>query len=516
MDNQISMNTSETKLYLTVPLIVAAVLLILLLATAGNYGIFRDELYYMACGEHLDFGYVDHPPLIGLIARLSTILFGTSLPALRFWPALAGSATVLITAASAKELGGGRFAQSLAALTILFATVFPTLLSFLSMNAFDILLVALCTYLLIRILNGASPKLWLIFGLVAGIGLQNKITMLIYGFAVFVGLLLTRKRNLLASPWPWIGGLIAALIFLPNVIWQIAHGWPTLEFISNAQQYKNYPVSLLDFVLQLTVALNPLTLPIWILGLLFLFFSKDSANFRPLGIVFIICLIVFVSERSKFYYILPVIPLLMAAGAVGIERFARLFSRAWFKPAVIAVLILSGIPLMPLGVPILPVDVFIPYSQAIGLLETIKIERHERVALPQHFADRFGWKEITETVAGVYSKLPEGEKAKCAILARNYGEAGAIDYFGPELGLPKAICGHNSYGLWGTRNYLGEIVITVGFRKERLEELFGSVELAATAGNPYAMAYEANLLIFICRNPVAPLRKLWPSLVFYI
>ncbi len=502
--------------FFNIPVILAIFLVALLLATANNYGIFRDELYYIACGEHLDFGYVDQPPLVALLTRLSLILFGNSLLGLRLFPALAGAATVLLAAVIAKELGGGKFAQGLASLTILAAMSLSVFFGTMSMNPFEVLIWTICAYLLIRILNGASPKLWLLFGLVAGIGLQNKHSMLVFGFAVVVGLLLTRQRRLLASPWPWLGGLIAALIFLPNLIWQAANGWPTLEFLRNAQLYKNYPVSPLDFLLQLTIALNPLTMPIWIAGLLFFFFGKDAAKYRTLGIMFVACFVVFVLQRSKFYYIVPAIPLLLAAGAVAIERLTRRIGWKWLNPAIAFLLVISGGFLTPLALPILPVESFISFSQTIGMLENIRTERHEQVALPQHFADRFGWREMAETVAEVYNGLPEEEKAKCAIFTRNYGEAGAIDYFGPELGLPNAICGHNSYWFWGPRDYSGEVVICFGYSREWLEEHFAQVEEAAVIGHRYAMAYETNLPVYICRQPLVPLPDLWPDLKYYI
>ena len=384
-----------------IPYLIAAFLFILLMVTSSFDNFFRDEFYYIACGENLDFGYVDHPPVVALVARLSTILFGKTLIGLRLWPALACAITVLLTAAIARELGGGRFAQSFAALCIPAGTVMLAFFGFFSMNAFEVVLWSLCAYLLIRLINGADPKYWLLFGIVAGIGLQTKYTMAVFGVAVVLGLLLTRQRRLLTSPWPYIGGAIADVIFLPNFIWQVVHGWPTIEFMQNALQYKNFPIGPHEFLLQTAVAMNPLLLPVWLTGLLFFFFSKDRAKYMSLGFIFLICFAIIIAQRSKFYYLLPIFPLLLAAGAVAIERWKARINWKWLRPAIVAIIAITGIFLLPLGIAILPPEIFIPYSKAIGLLETIQVENHERVALPQHLADRHGWREMVAMVAEV-------------------------------------------------------------------------------------------------------------------
>jgi 4-amino-4-deoxy-L-arabinose transferase-like glycosyltransferase len=209
--------TRAVKFHFWIPLLLAALMVVMQLAVAGNYGYFADEMYLVDCSRHLDIGYIDHPPFSVLVAGLSTALFGTSILGLRLWPALAGGLTVLLAAAMAREMGGGRFAQSLASMLIFAVIVLPALFNFFSMNAFDILLVTIAAWLLIKLLKAPSPKLWLLFGLVAGIGLQNKLTMLVFGFSAAAALLLTRKRRLLVSPWPWLAGFIALVSSPPTL-----------------------------------------------------------------------------------------------------------------------------------------------------------------------------------------------------------------------------------------------------------------------------------------------------------
>ncbi|HEX2644751.1 MAG TPA: glycosyltransferase family 39 protein, partial [Thermoanaerobaculia bacterium] len=226
-----------------VPGLFALLSILIHAATITSYGWFRDEFYYVACGEHLAFGYVDHPPLVALMAWLSRHLLGESLAALRVLPVLTGAAVVFLAGWLAREFGGGRLAQTVACLGVLVAPVYLFNFHYFSMNSFEVLLWTLAAWIVIRIVKTGDPKLWLLFGLIAGVGLQNKHSMLVFGFGIFAGLLLTPERRQLARPWIWAGGALAGLIFLPNLIWQMRNGWPTLEFMRNAQLYKNVSLS---------------------------------------------------------------------------------------------------------------------------------------------------------------------------------------------------------------------------------------------------------------------------------
>jgi|HubBroStandDraft_1064217.scaffolds.fasta_scaffold35890_2 hypothetical protein len=481
----------------------------LLIQFAGitRYGFFRDELYYMACGEHLAWGYVDQPPLIAFAAWFARHLFGNSIISIRLLPALAGAAVVFLTGLFARELGGGRFAQVLAAATILLAPAYLAFDSFFSMNAFEPLFWLVCALIAVRIVKGASPKFWLAFGAVAGIGLENKHTMAVFGFALIAGLLLTGNQSILRSKWLWLGGLVALALFLPNLIWEAQHGWPQIQVVRNAQEYKNVPVGPVRFVVEQILFLDPLALPIWLAGMVWCFVAPSAKRFRFVAWTYLIVLAIFMVLSGKTYYVLPVYPMVVAAGGVAWEGMASVPWRR-VRIAAIALMVIGGIVTIPFGVPVLPVGTFLRYMHALPGFN-VQTERDVTEELPQLYADMFGWENLAATVASVYHALPVAEQADCAILAGNYGEAGAIDYYGGALGLPKAIGGHNSYFYWGPRNYSGECVILVGERSDRYKNLFAETALVATVSNPNGVPMEQKVPIYVCRKPSAALAVLW-------
>ncbi|MGB8521780.1 MAG: glycosyltransferase family 39 protein [Candidatus Acidiferrales bacterium] len=498
----------------SIVLLLSLALAKLLIQFAGinHYGFFRDELYYMACGEHLAWGYIDQPPLIALIAWFARHAFGNSLFAVRLLPALAGAAVVFLTGWIACELGGGLFAQFVAALAILFAPAYLAFDSFLSMNAFEPLFWVLCAWIAIRIVKGASPKLWLAVGAIAGLGLENKHTMLVFGFALVAGLLVSGKGHLFRSGWVWIGGAIALAMFLPNLIWEARNGWPQILVVRNAQEFKNVEIGPLRFFADQVLFLQPIELPVWFAGLVWFFAAPEGKRFRFLGWAYFIVMIVFIVLHGKSYYALPIYPILMASGGVALEQlFFGAQRRRWLASAYCAVIVIAGLITLPFGVPLLPVNTFIHYSEVLPYARGVKTERDPTVALPQLYGDMFGWENMASSVARIYHGLPAQEQSGCAILAGNYGEAGAIDYYGTALGLPKAISGHNNYFLWGPRNYSGECVIVFGENSDRYARLFGEAQLVATITDEHAMPSEQGVHVYICRKPSAPLAILWPN-----
>lgn len=490
---------------------IAAIKLLIQLYAAPHYGYFRDELYYLACGDHLAWGYVDQPPLIALIARATRWLLGDSLPALRLLPAIAGAATVLLTGLIARELGGRRFAQALAAMTVLLAPGFLAIDSFLSMNAFEPLFWMGCAYLLIRIIKSGKQKLWLWFGGLAGIGLENKHSMLIFGFGIVAGLLLTPQRAVFRSIWFWAAGLVAFLIFLPNLLWNIQHHFPFLELQANIRRSgRDVSFTTWSFSGQEILAMLPLTLPIWLAGLWYYFFTENGRPFRALGWAWLVTVLTILLLNPRVYYLWPSFPLLFAAGSVATESWLQRPHPGWVKFAYPTCMILLAIVLAPFAIPVLPPETYVRYSKALHL-QPPRIETMKLGPLPQIFADQFGWPEMVATVANVFSRLPPDVRAKTGIFAQNYGEAGAIDLFGPKYGLPKAISGHQNYFFWGPRSYTGQSMIVLNDRQDRLESLFQHVQKMATVEHPYSMPYE-HYDVFYCRGLNQPLPELWPKL----
>jgi hypothetical protein len=484
----------------------------LLLQFAGitHYGFFRDEFYYMACGEHLAWGYVDQPPLIAFVAWLARHALGTSLFATRLFPVLAGAGVVYLTGRVARDLGGGLFAQFLAAAAILFAPAYLAMDGFLSMNAFEPLFWVLCAWIAVLIVKGASPQLWLAFGAVAGLGLENKHSMLVFGFALVVGLLVSGQAKLFRSKWIWIGGAIAFAIFLPNLLWEASHGWPQIQVVRNAQEFKNVPISAAQFLFEQVLFMQPLALPVWLGGLIWCFVSPEGKRFRFLGWAYLVVLATFIGFNGKSYYVLPVYPVLMAAGGVALEKLLAAPKRRGLAVAYPALLVIAGLVTIPFGVPVLPVNAFLQYSKLLPYSRDVKTERDATTALPQLYADMLGWENMAQQISRVYHEVPPAEQPDCAILAGNYGEAGAIDYYGPQLGLPKAISGHNSYYYWGPRSYTGSCVILFGERADQYKQYFGEAQLVATVTSPHAAMAERDVHVYLCRKPTAPLSLLWP------
>lgn len=446
---------------MAVPLLIALFQLVLQISFHGRYGYFRDELYYIACSNHLALGYVDQPPLSIFILWLSRSVLGDSLHAIRFLPALAGVGVVILAALITRRIGGGRFAQGLAALSVVASHVLIGAGRYFSMNAFDVLFWALAVYIVVKILAGDTPRLWIAFGIVAGLGLLNKYSVGFLCIGLVAGLLLTPHRKHLATKYFWLGTAIAFLLFLPHVLWEINHGLPTLEFMRNASQQKNVPVKFAEFALGQVRDMNYASAPVWLLGLAYFLFHKDGKRHRPLAWTYIVVFMIMVRGNAKVYYLSPIYPALLAGGAVVAERFVSGRSWNWVKPVYVSLIVLWAAIVLPFTLPVLPVERFIAYEKLLGVMPRAE-ERSSLGPLPQYYADMFGWEEMAAEVARVYRALPADEQAKCFVFVRNYGEAGAIDFFGRKYGLPPAACAHNNYWLWGPGNRTGDVAIILG------------------------------------------------------
>jgi hypothetical protein len=382
------------------------------------------------------------------------------------------------------------------------------------MNALEPLFWMGCAWVLIRIVRGGDSRLWLAFGALAGLGLMNKHSTVFFCLAVAVALLLVPERRELSKPWPWIGAGLALLIFLPNLIWQFRHDFATLEDLRNvARSGKNVALGPGEFFLQQVVILHPILFPLWMGGLVWLFRGRGG-RFRILGWTYVVFFVMFFALKAKNYYLAPIYPMLFAAGAVGLEeglaRWPVTRGRLWPKAAVVALIVVAGLVVAPIALPLLPPEGYVAYAKAIGITPP-KTEVAHRGPLPQLFGDQFGWEELTAEVARIYHSLPPEERGRTGIFANNYGEAGAIDLFGPRHGLPAAISAHQTHFLWGPGSFSGDVLIVLQDDRESLERLCASVEQAGEHFHPWGMAEENNP-IFICRGLKTPLRALWPSL----
>jgi hypothetical protein len=487
-----------------------------LVSSMVTYGYMTDELYYLDCADHLAWGYVDHPPLSVALLALVRLTVGDSLVALRLVPALAGAATVVLVGLMARELGGDRVAQGLAALAAVVAPVYLGIGAFYSMNAFEPALWALAAYLLLRLENGATPRAWLLVGVVIGLGLLNKISMLWFGLGLAVGLLLTPQRRWLMTAWPWLAGAIAFALFAPHIIWQVQNGWPTLEFMHNAMQFKMQAKSPLRFLAEQVLIMHPLLVPFWLLGLAYYFIDPCGRRLRLLAWIWVTVLLLLVmSGSTRANYMGPAYVLLLPAGGVAVEQLARRRSLQRLPAALAGAIAAGGVVVAPMAVDLLPPEQYIAYEHAIGL--SAPADQVDAIGvMPLHFALKLHAPAIVAAVQEAYAALPEEDRARVGILASSFGEAGAINFFGPHVGLPHAISGHNNYFLWGPGGYSGDVMLVFAEPDSEVLELFDHVELAGKIQCAYCMPGLRATAIYICRRPRRPLRELWSQLKSYV
>lgn len=480
--------------------------LVLHLYFCNYYGYMRDEMYFIACGEHLDWGYVDIGPLVPWLGRLMCELLGDSLFAIRLPSAIAGAATVFLTGWLAGYLGGGRWAQALSALSIIIAPVWLQSGNILALPSFEPLFWTSCVCLIAVIFKTGQTRLWLAVGVIAGVGLLNKPSMLFFGVALAGGLLLTRQRKQFADKWLWLGGLIALLIVTPNLVWQATHDWATWEFLRGMNRDLMSRIPRILFVIGQIVYQHPLNAPVWIAGLAWYFFAKKAEQYRAFGWLFVIVFLFLFVAKSKIYYLAPAFPMLLAAGSAVIEDLLQQRGSRWPKAAIPAVLVLGGMVTAPIALPILPIGRVDAY---VGRMTFGALDKVYEVTGTWH--DQFGWENQVATAARVFEGLSPEEQADCMILVSNFGQAGAIDLFGEAYGLPKATTVHQNYFFWGPGPASGDLAIAYGIAPDFLRILFKEVEQRATITCKECMPYENNLGVFVCRKARLPLREIWPE-----
>lgn len=496
-------------------LYLASAKLLLHLLTATRYGIFRDEMYYFACSEHMAWGYVDHPPGTVLVAWIARHLFGHLLIGLRLFPALAGAALVWLTGKLAREMGGNRFAQALAALAILPVPFYLILNHWLTNNAFEPLIWMGCVWCVLRAINSGEEKYWLWFGVLVGVGFETKYSVAFLLAGILAGLLLTPSRRFLKSRYLWLGALACALIALPNLLWQIHNHYPFLELMHNVRMSgRDVARGPVGFILDQAANMNPILFPLWLGGLFWLLIAPGAKRYRLLGWTFVVTVGLFIVPKGKNYYVAPIYPMMFAAGAVGFERVTGCRPRLlWTRVAYAVLVVVTGALLAPLIMPLLSPEGFLAYQKKLGISPPTA-EHQNNGPLPQYFADEFGWEPMVQKVARVYHSLSPQEQTKTAIFSNGWGEAAAIDFFGPKYGLPKAISPHNQYWIWGPRNYTGEIVIVLRSSGRGDREHFQTVQDMGAVEEPYARRDEW-FHIFLCRGFKLDLSDTWSKMKHY-
>jgi 4-amino-4-deoxy-L-arabinose transferase-like glycosyltransferase len=472
---------------------------------ANNYGYFRDELYYIVSGtQHLSLGYVDFPPMIAYVAALLNPISGDSLFAIHVVPALAEGALVFISGSIAKELGGARRAQLLAATGTLVTLVFLADGSLFTMDPLDQIWWAIVAYLVIRIIKRGDKRLWSIVGLVVGVGLLTKLSMLFFVSALAISFIVfSSSRTYLRSKWLVLGGLIAFAIFLPFVYWNATNGWQTVQFYLSFKGYAGGGGPLGFFANQI-LDMNPVNLPLLAGGLLFYLRAPNGKNYRPLGLAYILLYVFMTIIDAKPYYLMPVYPMLFAAGALYIEQ-SKISGPKFFTRFVgndyLLVMIVVAIIFTPLVMPILPPATYVNSYGALSGIGNSGAGQQNGGPFPQYLGDRFGWDTMVSTISKVYNSLPSSERSQACIFTSNYGEASALNFLGQSYGLPPAISGHNNCYVWGPGSCSLKVIITVGINQNQDQQFYSSVVQEAIVVCKYCMNSENNLPVFFCANP---------------
>jgi hypothetical protein len=489
-----------------------------------GYGYFRDEFYYLACGHHLAWGYVDHGPIVAGQARIGELLFGDSVFAIRILSAVAGALTIFLTGIIAWALGGRRPAQALAMFGIFVAPQFIGTDGYLSMNSWEAVFWMSCALTLILIQTSRwSERWWIFFGISAGIGLLNKPSMTFFLIALGLGLLCTSARRILFTRWAALGIVLMFLVALPNVLWQVHNHWPTLEFLRNGiARHKNTVLNPLQFFLAQFSDMHPVNALLWITGIVALLRARSIKNTRWLGLSYIFFYLLMNVLHAKDYYLQGIYPAMFAAGAIAWEhRFANSHSvmrgRIFAFPVYESILILTGLIILPMASPVFTPNTWVRYTSALHLRGN-NTENQPSSILPQFYADRFGWDEIVTKMVSAYRSLPPEERAHACIFTTNYGEAGALDLLGRKIDptLPPAISIQNSYWMWGTHGCDWQVVIgIVDATPAEMQERYESVELVGHIDDPLAMPFE-HKNVFILRRRRPSQKVVWDDFKDYI
>jgi len=487
------------KKYLPVILTLSVVKLLIQWFGNRNYGFHRDELLHLSVSEHLDWGFMEFPPLIGLIGKISYWIFDYSLLGVRFFPTLAGIGILVLCCLIAKELGGKSKAILLSGICILAFLPFYRNHTLFQPVAFDQFFWTLGFYFIVKFTNSQNKKFLILLGITLGLGLMNKYTILVWAFGLFIGLFFYQRGRLYKNKWLYFSALLSLLIFLPNIVWQAQNNFPLLKHLQALNDNQLDRINQMDFALE---QLNfPFTLVISIFGLVALIIDKNLKKYRAVGIASIVIFCTMWLLNSKAYYVFAVYPVLFASGAVKIESL--LSKKPVWVNVITIITLVPSIYFIPELTPILEIEEYVEYS---------KLENENgRIKLKGDYADMFGWEEQVKLVDSVYQSLSPKEKNNCVLWAENYGEAGALKILGKKYDLPNPISRHGSFWIWGYANKEADVWISLGNEKSSVEYIFEEVQLVKIITHKYAIGEENGIPLYICRKPNIDIEKWWKA-----
>lgn len=464
--------------------------------------------------KRLGLGYVDVPPLPPLILAGVRFLFGDSLFALHIIPALSGVLFLILTYLLIKKLNGNRFALLLTLTTVLLAPYIVAIDSIYTYDTFNKLCWLLFSFLMIRLIQTEDPKYWIYIGITSGVALLFKITILYLGLGWIIGLLVTKQRKLLFRREVLWAAVCVFIICSPYLLWQIQHGFISLEYYRNYAAGKVSSFSLPGYLLEQVLYMSPLTFPIWLAGLYYFLFHPKGKILCSAGITYLVILLLSYFTKAKPDLIAPYYAILLAAGCLWLGNLLAGGGKRWLQAAVFLLVVISGLAVLPAARPVLPVEKFLKTFVKLSIKKDV--EGHTLPNLPQLYADRFGWQEMTRKVAQVYHSLPEADRVKACIVARNYGEAGAIEYYGAKYHLPlPPVSGHLQYYIWGPGKFSGEVVITVGVSYDEVKGNYQDIRKGAILTNPYMMPYERANPIYVGRKPLKRFSEFKPWIKWF-
>lgn len=485
------------------------------------YGFQRDEFLYMAMGRHLRFWRMDFPPFIALLSEAQRFLFGDSMIAIRLAPAITAGLIIVMAALIARELGGGRWAQLLTAVAVLTSPLFIRGGDLFQPVVLDQFWWTLSLFAIAKLGTTApsddtlskSPRWWIWLGVACGLGLLTKFSLLFFGAALAAALVIAPQRRVMLSRWPWIAAAIAFLLGSPSIVGQLRLGFPVVGQMHTLQQSQLVHVSFWSFVAG-QISLGP-AIVLAVAGLLFLLAAPSMRRFRVIGWTCAGAFVLLLLLHGKSYYIAPIYPALLAAGAVAFEQWSNARARAGAVPirvAIIALLFVNAILLSPIELPIYSRDTTAHFVTRAGLSAASQTNQGRQLRLPQDYADMLGWQEEVAAVARVYDSLPADKRAQVVLGADNYGEAGALEFYGPRYKLPYVISGAGSYWFFGPGEKPGTVLIVLGGDKSDLDRLYDSVTEVARVRNAWGVPEEMDVPIFVAEHPRRTLQQAWPAL----
>lgn len=475
---------------------------------SGNLEFHRDELLYFSLGQHPDFGYATVPPMIGWVAWAMQHIFGYSLFAVRFFPALMGGLMVFLISSLAKELGGSGYARILAAVGIIVSIIgLRTFLLFQPVHI-DLIFWTLLFYLIIKYINTSSGTYLVLIGIIAGASLLNKYLVGLFLLLLFIIVPFTKYRIIFSKRELWIGVLAGSVVFLPNLIWQIMNGMPVIDHFSELKRTQLVNVDRSAFLIEQLILLGAATI-LTVTGLIYLFVSKRVIKYRFLGLVSISIIITLMLMQGKSYYTQGIFPFLIAAGAASWEYVLR---KAWSRILLPLLLILLTIPVLPIGIPVSKTEGLVKYFKDLGTRYGMdfvcRFEDGSIHSLPQDYADMLGWEELASITNEAWQMIPD--KSAAFIYCENYGQAGAITVIGKKYGLPEAVCFSESFLYWIPDNFDPDITSAIYINDEMgddVRQLFRKITVAGSISNPDAREYGTN--VYLCQDPSGSFNNFW-------